>query len=542
MSANAGPGAVGAARTRRTAGALAVLALLVYVLTGGGRIVGSDEVTMLELSRAMLRGGIAVPEGATLDGRDGRHYTKNAAAEAVIALPLTAAAEAAAGASGLPPARRALAVRFGVSFLNAIVSAIALGVFYAGARALGASALGALAASLLLGFTTPFWVYAKSFMAEPLQSLGLLGLVLGVAADDDDPGSSRRRARRSDRLAVAGAALAVAVKLSMLPLVLAASIPVIARPPRRWVAPALGVAVALVTHAVYDQARFGTPFETGYGAQATAAAYTTPLWVGLYGLLLSSGKGLAWFAPAAWLAPAGFRRMIACVPLAPASLPWSRWIARLGMATPRGRAAWSALLATLAALLLYGRFQHWAGDGSFGPRYLLPVLPLLFLPVAFALSPRPARVARTLGLALGMIGLLIQLGGVAIYFGAQMRDAGDYPYRLALEDPRFMSDSHFNPRFSPIAGHWRMALRNLGEHARGRWPTIGVGEGADRRLGIDPEDQRALLHALDFGLLYLVYAGFPRAPIVGVALVLAALVALAAWRLRAAHRAEAGAS
>ena len=92
-------------------------------------------------------------------------------------------------------------------------------VFYAGARALGASALGALAASLLLGFTTPFWVYAKSFMAEPLQSLGLLGLVLGVARTTTT--RSSRRARAARPAGVAGAALAVAVKLSMLPLVLA---------------------------------------------------------------------------------------------------------------------------------------------------------------------------------------------------------------------------------------------------------------------------------------------------------------------------------
>ena len=55
-------------------------------------------------------------------------------------------------------------------------------------------------------------------------------------------------------------------------------------------------------------ARFGTPFETGYGAQASPAAFTTPALVGLYGLLLSSGKGVAWFAPALWLAPRGWWR------------------------------------------------------------------------------------------------------------------------------------------------------------------------------------------------------------------------------------------
>jgi len=59
-----------------------------------------------------------------------------------------------------------------------------------------------------------------------------------------------------------------------------------------------------------------------------------------------------------------------------------------------------------------------------------------------------------------------------VYFGAQMREAGDYPYTKALSDPSFMAESHFNPARSPIAHHWRMLARNVREHARGRWPRL----------------------------------------------------------------------
>ncbi len=79
----------------------------------------------------------------------------------------------------------------------------------------------------------------------------------------------------------------------------------IGAPLEAWAGPALGLALALAGHAAYGWARFGSPFETGYGAQASPAAFTTPALVGLYGLLLSSGKGVAWFAPALWLAPLG---------------------------------------------------------------------------------------------------------------------------------------------------------------------------------------------------------------------------------------------
>ena len=50
--------------TGQTARWIGITAFLLLAITGGGRVVGSDEVTMLELSRAMLRGGIAVPAGA----------------------------------------------------------------------------------------------------------------------------------------------------------------------------------------------------------------------------------------------------------------------------------------------------------------------------------------------------------------------------------------------------------------------------------------------------------------------------------------------
>ena len=475
--------------------ALTLGAFCIYAASGGGRIVGSDEITMLEVSRALLHGHIAVPEGATMPGRDGHNYSKNAAGQAVVALPLVAAAEAAARV--VPPARRGLAMRALVSFFNAAVTAALLGVFYATARALGAGAGAALAGALLLGFTTPLWVYAKSFMAEPLEAFGLL-LALGGAA------RARIGGRGASLQAALGVLLAVCSKLGVLPLAVAALFPLARGPRRAWRWPLAAFGLAFLLHGAYDVARFGTPFETGYGAQATPAAYSTPLLVGLYGLLLSSGKGVMWFAPALWLAPAGWNAMRA--------------------AAGRARAtAIAALLMGAAALLLYGRFQHWAGDGSFGPRYLVPVLPAAFLLVTFALD-HASRTRRAFAAVLGLAGLLVTIGGVAIYFGAQMREAGDYPYTLPLDHPHFMESSHFNPRFSPILGHWAMLRRNLSLAVHGHSPHIAAGgnagQGAGGRIGVSEDDQRALLEGFDFWWAYAAYAGLPGAPLALIALLL----------------------
>lgn len=494
-------------RAARAGRWIAFTAFLLYALTGGGRIVGSDEVTMLELGRAMLKGGIAVPEGATLTGPHGRHYTKNAAGQAVLALPVIAAGEMAAQKIPLSPNRRVLAGRAITSFFNALITALLLGAFYRAARHLGVRARPALAATLMLGFTTPLWVYAKSFMAEPVQALGLLLALEGAAR----AGGGESRA---SWIAALGVLLAVSVKLAMLPLALLCLLPLRGAPRRAWIAPVLGLAAAVAGHLLYNQMRFGTPWETGYGAQASLAAYTTPIRTGLHGLLLSSGKGLLWFAPALWLLPAG-------------------WFAMRRAGPNQARVATAALFACAAAVLLYAKFEHWAGDGSFGPRYLVPILPLAFVVVAFALNTG-SRVLAGIAAVLAIAGFAVQVGGVGIYFGAQMREAGDYPYKLPLNHPEFMRESHFEPAHSPILGHWRMLVRNAREHVTGEGPRLMTRGPVDPRTGVSREDQQALLHGLDFWWTYAPQVGVPLVPVLAALVLLLLLAAWAALQMLAA--------
>ena len=274
------------------------------------------------------------------------------------------------------------------------------------------------------------------------------------------------------------------------------------RRPRAWLAPLAGIAAALAGHGLYNWMRFGSVLETGCGAQASASAFSTPLLVGASGLLLSSGKGVAWFAPMVWLAPAGIAAMVRSRQHSEA--------ARRG--DDARRAGWAIVVAWAAALYFYGRFQHWGGDGSWGPRYLVPLLPLAGIAVGFALDGA-SRARKRLAWAIGALGLFVTLGGVGIYFGAQMREAGDFPYTVALEDPHFMEASHWNPRFTPIAGHWRMLWRNLGEHLAGDAPVLGQSGVIDPRTGITPGEQKVLLHAIDVWWLYAGYAGLPKAPL-----------------------------
>lgn len=508
----------------QTAWRIVLAAFLLFALTGGGRIVGSDEVTMFQLAHAMLEGRIDVPQGATLQGPDGRYYSKNTAGQAVLSLPLVALGGVAARTAGFREEKAVLAARFGASFFNALVAAALLGVFYRVTRRLGVSTRAALAATAMLGFTTPLWVYAKSFMAEPTEALGLLLALGGAAIAAEGRAQALPGERRWLWLAALGAFLTISAKASMLPLALLALTALGTRRLSRYAIPAVGVALAIAGHLAYNAARFGTPFESGYGAQASVSAFSTPLWVGLYGLLLSSGKGLAWFAPVVWLAPWGW-----------AAMRRERSHSDEPRHVSAHAAAGAGLAVLVVALLQFGTFQHWGGDGSWGPRYLVPLLPLLALAVAFALDGA-SRARKRIAWVLAIAGLIVQLGGVGIYFGAQMRVAGDYPYTLALENPHFMEASHFNPRYAPIMGHWRMLHENIRAHVHGAVPTLGQGGDVDPRLGISPGDQQALLRAIDLWWCYAVYAGIPRAPLV---LAVVALLVGSFWAAARAIRSAA---
>jgi hypothetical protein len=157
---------------------------------------------------------------------------------------------------------------------------------------------------------------------------------------------------------------------------------------------------------------------------------------------------------------------------------------------------------------------------------------------------------------LALAGVLVTLGGVGIYFGAQMREAGDYPYTRALDDPSFMAESHFNPWKMPIAAHWRMLERNVALFVRGKGPHLtplaasAPAEGATaagasahgtssvegERLAVPSGEVAGLTHALDFWWAYAIAAGMPGLPVLAAALLLLILFVLQAARAWAGVR------
>lgn len=284
-------------------------------------------------------------------------------------------------------------------FLLAPFAAVLLAALAAGSVAClaGASPSTSGLAVLLAGLGAPLGSYATSDFSEPLQAAALGGaLALALAA------ARATRPGRSARLAAAAGAAAgcaVLVKSSLAAVAPFLLLPIAAASAlrtRRLAAGALGAAVPLAAWLAFEIVRFGSPF-AGYGGEG----FSHPLPDGLWRLLVGPNRGLLLFFPAAALAAAGLSRALGERGDAPARL-----------------AAGASLVATLVLLVTAASWWAWHGVGGWGPRLLVPAVPLLApwaALVAGRLADGPRRLAVGVSIALNLPPLLVHPSLVDTY-------------------------------------------------------------------------------------------------------------------------------
>ena len=469
------------------------------ILAGGGRIVSSDETsTFLTVESIVTRGKLDIPlTSPNVTIIDGKAYTWYEPGIVVAGIPFYLVGSFIAKVLPLSATQEGLLIRAVVSCASAFVSAWLGLMFFALCRRFLMSARQALVMTLVLIFSTFLFPYFKTFMREPVLTLCLLGGAGGVM-------TAVRSAKPRGSLIKAGIFLGFGVLtkaaflVSCVPILVFLALErkgVQARTSRRKLDDlfALGVPILVVGLGgigLYNLLRFGNPLTLGYSG---GTSFGTPLVTGLFGLLLSPGKGFFWFAPVLLFLPWAFRTF------------WQ---------DHRNEAGCIAGVAVLN-LLLYASYTAWGGDGSWGPRYLAPLVPLLLLPVALKLSTAGPVIRRT-ALAFAAVGVVVQFGGTAVYAGSYLREIKEYPYQRNFDDPEFLSRAHFIPDFSPIIGHWKVLLRNGGEHLRGEYPRFTAGVTVDgSRLLVQQSDEEKLLHTLDFWFTYALYTGVSAAVVLG---------------------------
>jgi hypothetical protein len=420
------------------AAALFLFLLSIYLLTFSGTLHSSDGQAMFSVSESLVRRGaydinqirwMGLQQGAF--GPDGNLYCRKGLGTSLVALPL-------AWLGLVIPAWGMIQTTM---LLNVVVTALTGTLVFIYVRRLGYSSATACAGSLVFGLGTIAWPYAKYFFSEPLTGICLLAAAYFTL----QPGLARGERSTWLRFMLAGfcLGLAIATRFANAALVPIYAIILVIHLLRmggitRWseirsqpsllvgvtwrglLAFALPLVVWAVILAGYNYLRFGNPLTTGYLAEES---FSAPWVTGMLGLLVSPGKGLLVFCPV----------LVAVLPSLPSFFRRHPPHATL------------TLLVAAGYVLLYGKWFMWHGGFAWGPRFLLPVIPLLCIALAPLLERLTGRLRAALW-ALFALSAAIQVLGLSvdfIHYQESLIQTG-----LPLFDPV----TFFHPRYAQILG------------------------------------------------------------------------------------------
>lgn len=278
----------------------------------------------------------------------------------------------------------------GGSWVHAVVTALAALLVARTIVALGGSAGAGLWGLALYGLGSLALVYSRGDFAQPLAGLCWIAALLAAV--------HRRRGPTTGAVVAAAAATGYAILVRPLEgAMLVPFVVLLVFPSRaatrnaRALAPALAVlaatAVAVAITGLVNHARLGDPTEFGYRLEGVL---TMPDANRLALLLVGPARGLLWAFPGVLLVPFGARAL------------WRRGL-RLEIGAFVGLGA--AMIAVMAV------WKTWWGGWCWGPRLMLPALPLLAVVAACGIDALSPRTRRWLPAALLAVGFACALPG-----------------------------------------------------------------------------------------------------------------------------------
>jgi hypothetical protein len=508
-------------RTARLYGMILVFGLLVtiYTMSHSSKFHIVDEVSLFAVTESIvLRGEVNTnaiawtqwtnSPGEVLGefGPEGDVYSKKGPAPAVLAVPwytlLYFFAQADVGVGLLQ----------GTLLWNGLVTAAtAVLLWFTALRLKYDDRVGA-ALALLYGLATIAWPYANMYFGEPLSAFALLACFLSL---------HQWLIGRPHMWALFGGIAAGVILTTVTahaPLIALLGLYGFGTPwLQNWlaqrkgdseVAPvdrvewAIGVGLFLAPLLFaggllmwYNQARFGSAFDTGYHFDS-GEGFTTPIWEGLWGLLFSPYRGVFWFTPLFIASMAAWR----------AFMRQHRWEA---LAT----AAISVVL-----VVEYSLWWMWWGGFAWGPRFLVPLAPFWVLWLAPWVqemlhtgglierlmprkrarrrAPRPKLAPSSIALlVLAVISTLVQISAVVVNFvNYEIKLRSIYPTDwqdpLAFGPPAQGITDLF---YSPVFGQWQLMAENFVGNTDLAWlwsdgnvqmMLLGVGGAVTATLGL----------------------------------------------------------
>jgi hypothetical protein len=366
-----------------------LLLLGVYLLTTGGQTFISDgELMLITTTRIVDLHTLTLPEEAAafpqaVRGQGGFLFSRYGVGQPLAAGVLYAFGTYVVGMWLVPGSAPYLVGRFFALLLPAVATALAGGMLAAWAARLYRSLAIGAALGLLFGLGTLAWPYSRFFFSEPLFMCCLLLAAVGLAAGWPLAGGLALGYALATRI---GGVFVVPVFLLYAWLC------------RRQVRDMLWLLVGMVPGGVlillHNWVRFRAFTEQGYGGEG----FTGNLVEGLAGLLFSPGKSLFLYVP-----------LLVALPFA--ALPFAR----------RFRAE-AVLVGGLALTLLVqsALWWIWWGGWGWGPRFLVPLMPFLVLPLGVLLERRGWR--WIIGVLLLPLSVAVNLLGILVDFNVYLSE------------------------------------------------------------------------------------------------------------------------
>ncbi len=449
---------------RRCALLIATGVWLVYLATAGGTLGSGDAVAMYEQTKSLLdRGALDVPpehSHPNWQGLNGKYYLAFGVAQAGYNVPFVVAARVVAPIVGWREDPETLSKSF-VALGATMPYAVAAAFTFLIAFRLSGHRRSAAVAALMLAFGTMVWPYSKygfnAALATGAIAAGTYALAVGWL--------DRRRAM----LMMGGLAFGVALLTRHeMGIAAAAGLVWLVLESRgvahrwRWIATAaFGSVAAASLSAWLNWSHFGDPLETGH----------------------HPGFGLAGFVGLLF-APSG--SLLLYSPVAIAALALVRFARENALARLVGGII-------VAMMLFYMSTEDWLGTRSYGPRYLVPLLPLMTAPLAIWWSRPLTPVRRTAIATLCVVSLAVQVPAIPVD-AARVAIAAGQPAAPARRA---------DWSWCPLALNARAAAADVPANVRallsGTRPAIEPAGNAP--LG------RRLRASLDFWWLYLYYLG-----------------------------------
>ncbi len=440
-------------------GWLLIFLLSILLLLAGGRLAPRDEETTYRMTANLIERGqltltqqdftvepqsypaflpqVAPRTQATtwiVPGPNGESYPLYTHAQPILQIPLYLIGRIISGAS-LDLSSVAL-TRFTVSLLNPIVIALTGWLLALFGSRWGFSTRLSIGLGVMYSLGTMAVVYTHTNFSDPaLALLFTLAAYSAYRADGD---------RRERWLLLTGFTLGLALYLReraliWLPLYVGYLLFTRrARSLRHWLAVLVPLGCGAVALMLWNSVRFGSPVVIGYASWVADTGFDAPILLGLFGLLISPGKGVLLYNPIVWLGFIGLSAML----------------------RRRRAEALFFLSFVVVALGFYARYNFWTGGWNWGPRYLLPFLPFALLAAGDWFHAHPTRLRRSLLIILCGVTLILNLPAVLV-------DQSRYLVALGERDPQhYLDRSILRVEDSPLVQQWPVVIDLAAWYAR----------------------------------------------------------------------------